>query len=59
MLVPPHRMTPLKQNWMALYTPVVEQLKLDIRCGRAAERPRVGLVQGGAGCPVVWPSSTV
>ncbi|KAG8460199.1 hypothetical protein KFE25_004447 [Diacronema lutheri] len=30
-LVPPHRMTPLKQNWMALYTPIVEQLKLDIR----------------------------
>ncbi|KAJ1620218.1 hypothetical protein T492DRAFT_1079463 [Pavlovales sp. CCMP2436] len=29
--VPPHRMTPLKQNWMALYTPIVEQLKLDIR----------------------------
>lgn len=29
--VPPHRMTPLKQNWMSLYTPIVEILKLDIR----------------------------
>jgi RNA-binding protein PNO1 len=24
-------MTPLKQQWMALYTPIVEQLKLDVR----------------------------
>ncbi|MCO5582819.1 hypothetical protein L7F22_036719 [Adiantum nelumboides] len=30
-LVPPHRYTPLKQHWMELYTPVYEQMKIDIR----------------------------
>ena len=29
--VPPHRYTPLKENWMKIFTPVVEQLKLQIR----------------------------
>lgn len=29
--VPPHRYTPLRKDWMQLYTPIVEQLKLDIR----------------------------
>lgn len=29
--VPQHRMTPLKNNWLALYTPVTENLKLDMR----------------------------
>lgn len=29
--VPPHRYTPLKENWLKIYTPVVEQLKLQIR----------------------------
>jgi len=29
--VPPHRYTPLKKDWMQLYTPIVEQLKLDVR----------------------------
>ncbi|KAI5067336.1 hypothetical protein GOP47_0017864 [Adiantum capillus-veneris] len=30
-LVPPHRYTPLKQHWMEIYTPVFEQMKIDIR----------------------------
>ncbi|RWS23175.1 RNA-binding protein PNO1-like protein [Leptotrombidium deliense] len=30
-LVPSNRYTPLKENWMKLYTPVVEHLKLQIR----------------------------
>lgn len=29
--VPQHRMTPLKNNWLALYTPVTQTLKLDMR----------------------------
>lgn len=29
--VPQHRMTPLKNNWLALYKPVTENLKLDMR----------------------------
>ncbi|RWS12812.1 putatative 28 kDa protein-like protein [Dinothrombium tinctorium] len=30
-LVPPHRYTPLKENWMKIYTPIVEHLNLQIR----------------------------
>ncbi|KAL4458752.1 hypothetical protein ABPG75_013617 [Micractinium tetrahymenae] len=29
--VPQHRMTPLKNNWLALFKPVTENLKLDMR----------------------------
>lgn len=29
--VPPHRYTPLKEHWMELYTPIFEQMKIDIR----------------------------
>jgi hypothetical protein len=29
--VPQHRFTPLKESWLALYKPVTEQLKLDMR----------------------------
>ena len=29
--VPPHRLTPLKKEWMQLYTPIVDHLKLDVR----------------------------
>eukprot|EP00918_Siedleckia_nematoides_P069404 GHVU01151416.1.p1 GENE.GHVU01151416.1~~GHVU01151416.1.p1 ORF type:complete len:221 (+),score=30.50 GHVU01151416.1:48-665(+) len=29
--VPQHRYTPLKENWMKIFTPVVEQLNLQIR----------------------------
>lgn len=29
--VPQHRMTPLKTHWMELYTPITENLKLDMR----------------------------
>lgn len=30
-LVPPNRYTPLKQNWLKIFTPVVEHLKLQMR----------------------------
>lgn len=29
--VPPHRYTPLKKVWMEIYTPIFEQMKVDIR----------------------------
>jgi hypothetical protein len=29
--VPPHRFSPLKRNWMEIYTPIYEQMKVDIR----------------------------
>ena len=29
--VPQHRMTPLKAQWMALYEPVTQNMKLDMR----------------------------
>merc|ERR1739838_827551 len=29
--VPPNRYTPLKENWMKIFTPVVEHLQLQIR----------------------------
>ncbi|KAK3192817.1 pre-rRNA-processing protein pno1 [Lecanicillium sp. MT-2017a] len=29
--IPPHRMTPLKQNWSTIYPPLVEHLKLQCR----------------------------
>ncbi|KAF9167517.1 pre-rRNA-processing protein pno1 [Actinomortierella ambigua] len=29
--IPPHRMTPLKNDWMKIYTPLVEHLKLQVR----------------------------
>ncbi|KAG0248029.1 pre-rRNA-processing protein pno1 [Mortierella polycephala] len=29
--IPPHRMTPLKNEWMKIYTPLVDHLKLQVR----------------------------
>lgn len=29
--VPPHRYTPLRKDWLQIYTPIVEHLKLDVR----------------------------
>ena len=29
--MPQHRLTPLKTHWMALYKPVTENMKLDMR----------------------------
>ncbi|KAL8790529.1 MAG: hypothetical protein Q9213_000551 [Squamulea squamosa] len=39
-LVPPHRMTPLKSSWSKIYPPLVEHLKLQVRMnvkGKAVE----------------------
>ncbi|KAL3524936.1 hypothetical protein ACH5RR_013308 [Cinchona calisaya] len=29
--VPPHRYSPLKKSWMEIYTPIYDQMKIDIR----------------------------
>lgn len=36
--VPPHRYSPLKKAWMDLYTPVYEQMKIDIRMNLKARK---------------------
>ncbi|XP_044509202.1 RNA-binding protein pno1-like [Mangifera indica] len=36
--VPPHRYSPLKKVWMDIYTPVYEQMKIDIRMNLKARR---------------------
>ncbi|GMY10652.1 RNA-binding protein pno1 [Fagus crenata] len=36
--VPPHRYSPLKKAWMELYTPVYDQMKVDIRMNLKARR---------------------
>ncbi|KAJ6752534.1 hypothetical protein OIU85_002906 [Salix viminalis] len=36
--VPPHRYTPLKKAWMEIYTPVYEQMKIDIRMNLKARK---------------------
>ena len=30
-IVPNHRYTPLKQHWLEIYTPIYEQMKIDVR----------------------------
>lgn len=55
--IPPHRLTPLKQSWMKVYTPLVERLGLQVKMnlkGRCVEirscfaTADVGSVQKGA-----------
>ena len=39
-LIPPHRMTPLKSTWLKIYPPLIEHLKLQVRMnlkGKAVE----------------------
>ncbi|XP_039133583.1 RNA-binding protein pno1-like [Dioscorea cayenensis subsp. rotundata] len=36
--VPPHRFSPLKRCWMEIYTPVYDQMKIDIRMNLKARR---------------------
>ena len=38
--VPQHRMTPLKDAWMELYTPVTEQMKIDMRMNLKTRKAR-------------------
>lgn len=40
--VPAHRMTPLKNSWLALYKPVTETLKLDMRMNLKSKKVRWG-----------------
>ncbi|KAL3612934.1 hypothetical protein D5086_003954 [Populus alba] len=36
--VPPHRYSPLKKAWMEIYTPVYEQMKIDVRMNLKARK---------------------
>lgn len=38
MTVPQHRLTPVKNSWMTLYTPVTENMKLDMRMNLKAKK---------------------
>ena len=29
--IPPHRLTPLKKDWLKIYTPLVEHMKCQVR----------------------------
>lgn len=40
--VPQNRLTPLKNNWLALYKPVTENLKLDMRMNLKTRKVRAG-----------------
>lgn len=42
--VPNHRFTPLKENWLALYKPVTEQLKLDMRMNLKTKKVRLAII---------------
>ncbi|KAL9245075.1 hypothetical protein vseg_018769 [Gypsophila vaccaria] len=37
-LVPPHRYTPLKKAWLDIYTPIYEQMKIDVRMNLKARK---------------------
>ena len=41
--MPTHRMTPLKNAWLALYQPVTENLKLDMRMNLKTRKARHAL----------------
>ncbi|XP_047972038.1 RNA-binding protein PNO1 [Salvia hispanica] len=36
--VPPHRYTPLKKAWLEIYTPIYDEMKIDIRMNLKARR---------------------
>ncbi|GAA0147487.1 endoribonuclease [Lithospermum erythrorhizon] len=36
--VPPHRYTPLKKAWMDIYTPIITQMKIDLRMNLKARK---------------------
>lgn len=55
--VPPHRYTPLKENWLKIFTPIVEHLKLQIRFNLTSRKVElrsskdtqdIGAIQKGA-----------
>ncbi|KAH6566410.1 hypothetical protein BASA50_002062 [Batrachochytrium salamandrivorans] len=55
--IPPHRMTPLRKDWLKIYTPLVEHMKLQVRMNTkskaveirsCADTEDVGAVQKGA-----------
>jgi hypothetical protein len=39
--VPPHRFTPLKDQWLKVYTPLVEQMKLQVRMNLRSRRVEI------------------
>ncbi len=43
--VPPHRFTPLKENWMKIFTPVVEHLKLQMRLNLKTKSVEIKVIE--------------
>lgn len=46
--VPSHRYTPMKENWMKIFTPVVEHLKLQIRFNVKSRTVEIRVICGCA-----------
>lgn len=42
---PPHRLTPLKENWLKIFTPIVEHMNLQIRQGTSPWPPLDGALE--------------
>lgn len=42
--VPPHRYTPLKENWLKIYTPIVEHMKLQVRMNLQTRRVEIRVI---------------
>ncbi|TPX30077.1 hypothetical protein SeMB42_g07985 [Synchytrium endobioticum] len=56
-LIPPHRMSPLRKHWMKIYTPLVENMRLHVKMNEKAravelrtcqETEEAGAIQKGA-----------
>ena len=41
--VPQHRLTPLRNSWMSLYTPITEHMQLDMRMNLKSKKVGIGV----------------
>lgn len=56
MAVPANRYTPLKENWMKIFTPVVEHLQLQIRFNLKTRNVEIKV--GAAAAPLGGPAGS-